>query len=77
MGIKKIKNLILGLVIFALAFASPKMYATNIFQPVRVGIGNQNWSTFNYQKITLFGTSDVQIYEKNIRKKVKKIYKTC
>lgn len=68
MGIKKIKNIILGLVIFALAFASPKMYATNIFQPVRVGIGNQNWSTFNYQKITLFGTSDVQIYEKNTSK---------
>lgn len=65
MGIKKIKNIILGLVIFALAFASPKMFAaTNIFQPVRVGIGNQNWSTFNYQKITLFGTSDVQIYKK-------------
>ena len=65
MGIKKIKNIILGLVIFALAFASPKMFAaTNIFQPVRVGIGNQNWSTFNYQKITLFGTSDIQIYKK-------------
>lgn len=65
MGIKKIKNIILGLVIFALTFASPKMFAaTNIFQPVRVGIGNQNWSTFNYQKITLFGTSDVQIYKK-------------
>lgn len=68
MGIKKIKNIILGLVIFVLAFASPKIYATNIFQPVRVGIGNQNWSTFNYQKITLFGTSDVQIYEKNTSK---------
>ena len=68
MGIKKIENIILRLVIFARAFASPKMYATNIFQPVRVGIGNQNWSTFNYQKITLFGTSDVQIYEKNTSK---------
>ncbi len=68
MGIKKIKNIILGLVIFALALASPKMYATNIFQPVRVSIGNQNWSTFNYQKIALFGTSDIQIYEKNTSK---------
>lgn len=69
MGIKKIKNIILGLVIFALAFSSPKIFASNqvndIFQPVRVGIGNQNFSTYNYQKITLFATAEMSIYEKS------------
>ena len=76
MGIKKIKNIILGLVIFAFAFSSPKIFAnTNDIQTatnlVRVGIGNQNWSTFNYQTTTIFGTSDVYIYEKNSHNLVK------
>ncbi len=78
MGIKKIKNIILGLVIFALAFSSPEIFAnTNENQTglnlVRVGIGNQNWSTFNYQTTTIFGTSDVNIYEKNEHKLIKTV----
>ena len=78
MGIKKIKNIILGLVIFALAFSSPKIFAnTNENQTglnlVRVGIGNQNWSTFNYQTTTIFGTSDVNIYKKNEHKLIKTV----
>ncbi len=78
MGIKKIKNIILGLVIFALAFSSPKIFA-NAYENqtgsnlVRVGIGNQNWSTFNYQTTTIFGTSDVNIYEKNGHKLIKTV----
>lgn len=69
MGIKTLKNIFLGFVILLLIFASPKIFAQDIKQNtnklVRVAIGNQNFQTYNYQTITIFGTSDVQIYDIN------------
>ena len=68
MGIKKIKNIILGLVIvFVMVITCSKVFANEnktIYQPVRVAIGNQNFQVYDYQKIIVFGTSDVQLYEK-------------
>lgn len=66
MGIKKIKSTILGIIIFVLAFITPSSFAiTYISNPVRVGIGNQNFSNYKYQNITLFGTETVSIFEKS------------
>jgi len=69
LGIKTLKNIFLGFVIFLLIFASPKIFAQDIKQNtnklVRVAIGNQNFQTYNYQNMTIFGTSDVQIYDIN------------
>lgn len=68
MGIKTLKNIFLGFVIVLLIFTSPKIFAQDSKQTanklVRVAIGNQNFQTYNYQKITVFGTSDVQIFNK-------------
>ena len=68
MGIEKIKNIVLGLVIFALVFiTAPKNFAADSilgYQPVRVAIGNQNFQKYDYKTITIFGTSDVQMYDK-------------
>ena len=69
MGIKTLKKIFLGFVILLLIFASPKIFAQDIKQNtnklVRVAIGNQNFQTYNYQNLTIFGTSDVQIYDIN------------
>lgn len=70
MGTKKIKNILfLGFAVFLLIFASPKIFAANSTPTanklVRVAIGNQNFQTYNYQNTTVFGTSDVQIYDIN------------
>ena len=66
MGIKTLKNIFLGLIVTLLVFASPKIFAQSNEQTtnknVRVAIGNQNFSNYSYDKITLFGTSDIQIY---------------
>lgn len=68
MGIKTLKNIFLGFVIVLLIFTNPKIFAQDSKQTatklVRVAIGNQNFQTYNYQKITVFGTSDVQIFNK-------------
>lgn len=68
MGIKKIKNIFLGLLIFfAIFITAPKNFASDeqkVYQPVRVAIGNQNFQIYDYQNITFFGTSDIQVYEK-------------
>ena len=68
MGIKTLKNIFLGFVIVLLIFTSPRIFAQDSKQQgnklVRVAIGNQNFQTYNYQKITVFGTSDVQIFNK-------------
>ena len=40
-------------------------FASNTYIPVRVGIGNQNFKTFNYNNISLFVTDNASIYEKD------------
>ena len=63
MGIKKLKYLIIGLfIIFLMQNVS---FASNTYIPVRVGIGNQNFKTFNYNNISLFVTDNASIYEKD------------
>lgn len=68
MGIKKIKNIFLGFVILSLILiTNPKIYANEIqkaYQPVRVAIGDQKFQNYTYENITIFGTSDVQVFEK-------------
>ena len=67
MGIKKIKNIFLGLLIVFLMITSPKTFAQetqNAYQPVRVAIGDQNFQKYNYENLVIFGTSDVQVYDK-------------
>ena len=68
MGIEKIKNIFLGLIIFVIVFiTAPKNFAADNklgYQPVRVAIGNQKFQKYDYKTITVFGTSDVQLYEK-------------
>ena len=69
MGIKTIKKIFLGFVVFILIFAGPKIFAADTIQTanklVRVAIGNQNFQNYNYQTTHIFGTSDIQIYNKN------------
>ena len=46
---------------------SPKTFAQetqNAYQPVRVAIGDQNFQKYNYENLVIFGTSDVQVYDK-------------
>lgn len=68
MGIEKIKNIFLGLIIFVIVFiTAPKNFAADNklgYQPVRVAIGNQKFQKYDYKTITVFGTADVQLYEK-------------
>ena len=68
MGIKTLKKIFLGLAILLLIFASPKIFASDTTQTankyVRVAIGNQNFQNYTYQTTTIFGTSDISIYDK-------------
>lgn len=76
MGIKAIKNSIFGFIIFLLifigsepiAFGDNPQYTYSGSKNVRVAIGNQNFQKYNYQKTTVFGTSEVSIYDKNTKK---------
>ncbi len=67
MGIKTLKNIFLGFIILSLVFVNPKIFAQNNEQEtnknVRVAIGNQNFSNYSYEKLSFFGTSDIQIYD--------------
>ena len=68
MGIKTIKTIFLGVAIFLFILASPKIFASDTTQTdenknVRVAIGNQNFNNYSYNKLSFFGTSDIQIYD--------------
>ena len=67
MGIKTLKNIFLGFIILSLVFVNPKIFAQNneleTNKNVRVAIGNQNFSNYSYEKLSFFGTSDIQIYD--------------
>ncbi len=68
MGIKTLKKIFLGFVICFLIFTSQKNFASDSLQTeykfVRVAIGNQNFQNYTYQTTTIFGTSDIRIYDK-------------
>ncbi|MBR2525161.1 SpoIID/LytB domain-containing protein [bacterium] len=68
MGIKTLKKIFLGLAIFSLVFVSSEIFAQNTKQSVnkyvRVAIGNQNFQNYVYQTTTVFGTSDISVYDK-------------
>ena len=68
MGIKKIKYIILIIVFSLFIFTNSQIFANDEIQQkqqnVRVAIGNQNFQKYNYNEITIFGTSDVQIIDK-------------
>ena len=68
MGIKTLKKIFLGLAIFSLVFVSSEIFAQNTKQAinkyVRVAIGNQNFQKYVYQTTTVFGTSDISVYDK-------------
>ena len=71
MGIKKIKHIILIIVFSILIFTNSQIFANDEIQKaqqnVSVAICNQNFQKYNYNEITIFGTSDVQIIDKKTK----------
>lgn len=51
-----------------IALGDNPQYSYSGSKNVRVAIGNQNFQKYNYQKTTVFGTSEVNLYDKNTKK---------